>query len=121
MAYPIESLKPTAPEEEQKAALMATVEQLVSEGKSPEEAQAQAMDMLKAILQPSNPMEVPVQQPTDYGINVHNQRARLARSSTGGMRNALDQQFVDAYNKPRSEWNSPWNPSPPGPQSTVNR
>lgn len=120
MAYPIESIKPNSSEEEQRNALQATIEQLVSEGKSPEDAQSQATQMLQSVLQPS--MSIPTQQPTDYGINVQTQRAKLARNSGGSnARPGYAQNFEESYNLPRGQWNSPWNPSPAGPSGYVTK
>lgn len=120
MAYPIEQLKPNSSEEEQRAALQATIEQLVSEGKSPEDAQSTATSMLQQLLQPS--LQVPAQGPTDYGLNVQSQRTKLARSSNGTRSAGYGaQNYEDSYNLPRGQWNSPWNPSPAGPSGYVHK
>lgn len=53
MAYPIEALQPNATEQEVQQALIATVEQMVGEGISEEEAMAKAQELLRAVAQQS--------------------------------------------------------------------
>lgn len=62
--YPIEQITPEASDADKQAAVKATVEQMVSEGMTPEQAQTQVMQLLQSIMEsPSWPQS----GTTNYG------------------------------------------------------
>lgn len=64
MAYPLESLSPTASDADKQAAMQATVQQMISEGMSPDDAQQKAMDLMMQMQQPMSMGSMSAPPPT---------------------------------------------------------
>lgn len=99
--YPIHQITPESSDEEKQRAVIQTVEQLVSEGLTQEEAQTQVMQMLQTIMQGS---AVPTTGTTRYGdsmrppSNIMRERTSNSPKSVGYFRNDNSGQVLSNFN-----------------------
>jgi hypothetical protein len=107
--YPIQSLAPASTQEDIQKALEATIQQLIQEGASPEDASAQAGQMLQQIQSQIASAEIPRKTSTDMSQAVMNPNSRFARGAGGqGMNSTGPSQ---AYNSVQNPWFTNWNPT----------
>lgn len=94
-SYPLQSLTPEATDDEKRKALEETVQQLVQEGMTPEQAQQTAMQMLQEMMSQFGP--IPQKNSTDYSrIEQNFMRARDGmRGNSNGM--PVQQAMNDRY------------------------
>lgn len=90
MAYPIQELTPTATDQDKQAALQATMEQLISEGKTPEEAQQMVIQMVQQ-LQSMTSRSTQMQRHTATGF--------ASGGDGGGGSNSMGMQNVSGLNR----------------------
>jgi len=104
MPYPLEQITPETPDAEKEAAVKATIEQMVSEGKSPEEAEQMVMQMVQDLMASAGSEQWPSQQPTEYGPSMQNPNSVFMRGKQGntgktpgmsGYRNVMNERYTN--------------------------
>lgn len=98
--YPVQQLTPESSDEEKQRAVVETLQQLVSEGMTQEQAQTEVMQMLQSIMQSPSP-EAGV---TRYGdsmrppSNIMRERTSTSPKSVGYFRNDNSGQVLSNFN-----------------------
>lgn len=110
-SYPIMQLSATSTQEDLQKAVQATIQQLISEGSSPDDAAQSAQQMLAQVQQSLASAAIPRKTSQDMSQATMNMNSRFARGAGG---QGVGSDGSNGYNSVPNPWFTNFNPTTVG-------